>query len=109
VLTWLAVTFLTPPETDATLVSFYRRVFPSRLGWSRIADLAPEVVPDSDLSLRIAAAVIGSITIFIALPAMGDWILGNTARATGLTVVALLFGGVMMVMLHKIAPSDATR
>jgi len=109
VMTWLAVTWLTPPETDATLTSFYRRVFPSRLGWSRIAALAPDVVPDSDLGLRIAAAVVGSITIFVALPALGDWILGNTARAIGLTVVALLFGGVMMFMLHKIAPSNVAR
>ncbi len=105
VITWLAVTFLTRPESDETLLSFYRLVFPSRQGWTRIAKLAPEVQPDQDLGLRILAAVVGSITIFVALPAMGDWIFGNVSRAAVMTVVAIGSGGVTLVLLRKIAPS----
>src|SRR5213596_3031301 len=40
---WLAVTFLTRPESDATLVAFYRRTRPSRAGWGPVAALAPDV------------------------------------------------------------------
>ena len=31
---WLTLTFLTPPETDATLVAFYRRTRPGLTGWA---------------------------------------------------------------------------
>ncbi|HKX30292.1 MAG TPA: sodium:solute symporter family protein, partial [Blastocatellia bacterium] len=34
---WLAVTFLTPPEPDETLLNFYRRVEPEGPGWRSIA------------------------------------------------------------------------
>jgi hypothetical protein len=35
--TWLAVTLLTAPESDATLQAFYNRVRPAALGWRRFA------------------------------------------------------------------------
>ena len=38
---WSTVTLLTPPESAATLVAFYRRTRPSLLGWRPIAALAP--------------------------------------------------------------------
>ena len=34
---WLAVTFLTAPETDATLDRFYRQVRPGGPGWRQVA------------------------------------------------------------------------
>src|SRR4051812_22758692 len=34
---WLTVTLLTPPETEATLERFYRRVRPGGLGWRVVA------------------------------------------------------------------------
>src|SRR2546422_2326299 len=37
---WLAVTFLTRPEPEGTLVAFYRRTRPSRAGWGPVAALA---------------------------------------------------------------------
>ncbi len=105
VITWLITTFLTPPESDQTLLSFYRLVFPSRLGWTRIAKLAPEVSPDHDLAWRILAAVVASLTIFMALPAMGDWIFGNYVRAAGMTAAAIALGGLTLVLLRIVAPS----
>ncbi len=35
--TWLAVTLLTQPESEATLQAFYNRVRPAALGWRRFA------------------------------------------------------------------------
>src|SRR5436190_2282953 len=40
---WLAVTFLTKPEPRETLVAFYRRTRPSRVGWAPIPAQAPDV------------------------------------------------------------------
>jgi solute:Na+ symporter, SSS family len=47
---WLAATFLTAPEPEATLVAFYRRVRPGGRGWARVAraaGLEPEPVAGS--------------------------------------------------------------
>jgi len=104
VITWLIVTLLTAPESDATLVSFYRQIHPSRRGWSRIAALAPDVTPDRDLPLRILAAAIGSITIFVALPAMGAFIFGDITSAVWLGLIACACAGTMLWLLRIIAP-----
>src|SRR5438034_9447900 len=44
---WLAVTYLTGPEPQEKLLSFYRRTRPSRSGWGPIAAIAPEVKASS--------------------------------------------------------------
>jgi Na+/proline symporter len=105
VLTWLLATFATRPESDETLCGFYRLIFPSRLGWQPIAKLLPDVQPDRDLGLRVLAAVVGSVTIFLTLPAIGDWIFGNFLRGL---ILSLLAGGcfaVMLTLLRVIAPT----
>ena len=42
---WLVVTRLTPPEPDATLAAFYRRVRPGGPGWARVAARLGEPAP----------------------------------------------------------------
>ncbi len=42
---WLAVTWLTPPEPEATLAAFYRRVRPGGPGWARLAARLGEPPP----------------------------------------------------------------
>src|SRR5439155_20101459 len=37
-ITWLAVTYLTPPEPDETLNAFYTRVRPGGPGWARVSE-----------------------------------------------------------------------
>src|SRR5437667_2335815 len=69
---WLAVTFLTRPEPEGTLVAFYRRTRPSRTGWGPVAALAPDVRASADGTAtprdwasrlaRIDAAALGSPT-----------------------------------------------
>lgn len=104
VITWLIVTLLTKPESDATLVAFFRLVYPSRLGWTRISQLASDVQPDEDVGRRIVAAVTASASIFFALPAMGDWIFGSYLRAFALTLAALGCFTFTMIQLQRIAP-----
>ena len=43
---WLAVTWLTPPESEQTLVSFYTRVRPGGPGWVRVAAAAGAPPPE---------------------------------------------------------------
>jgi SSS family solute:Na+ symporter len=56
--TWLAVTLLTAPESEATLQAFYNRVRPAALGWRRfaqtayVAALAQSAAPDAPNEAR---------------------------------------------------------
>jgi solute:Na+ symporter, SSS family len=108
VITWLITTFLTPPESDATLTHFYRLIRPSTLGWKPIAKLAPEIKADSDLGWRIVASIVGSIEIFIVIQMLGDWIFGNLLRASLLTLAAVLVGAILYRMVSRIT-QPATR
>src|SRR4051812_42029740 len=50
---WLAVTYLTPPETEATLDRFYRQVRPGGPGWKPVAErlgYAGDRIPGGALS-----------------------------------------------------------
>ena len=106
VITWLIVTLALPPESESTLVDFFKLVRPSRLGWGRIADKCPAVEPDRDLGLRVVAAGVASLTIFVALPAIGDWIFGNYTRASVFTLLTAVFGVTTVGLLKSIAPTE---
>ncbi len=75
---WLAVTWWTPPEPEACLIAFYRRVRPPGPGWARIAKRAGDAPPEP----------IG--------PVLGDWLVG------GVLVYACLFG-VGALLLDSVA------
>src|SRR6266566_2942347 len=72
---WLAVTFLTRPESDATLVAFYRRTRPSRAGWGPVAALAPDVRPSADGLANLIDWVAGCVLVYGALFGVGKLLL----------------------------------
>ncbi|MFN2421323.1 MAG: sodium:solute symporter family protein [Gemmatimonadota bacterium] len=91
---WLATTFLTAPESDATLVAFYQRVRPGGPGWARIARAAGygrEPIAGSPFNaLNWLAAV---VAVYSALFGVGRLIFGATSSATAwLGLAALAFG-----------------
>ena len=75
---WLAVTFATRPETDATLVAFYRRTRPSRLGWGPVAARAPDVRPSTDGLANLLDWVAGCVLVYGALFGVGKLLLHET-------------------------------
>ncbi len=101
VVTWIVATYLTPPESNETLVQFFRKTRPSYLGWGPISKIVPEVVPDRDLGWRVLASVVGSVTIFLLLQCVGDWIFSNYPRALLLTLLAGLAIWLTMRLLQK--------
>ena len=74
---WLAVTFLTPPESEATLERFYRRVRPGGAGWRPVSErlgYGPEPIPGGALSWLNWAA--GVIAVYAAVFAVGALLTG---------------------------------
>ena len=84
---WLAATYLTKPEPQETLVSFYRRTHPSRTGWGPIAALAPDVKASSGGLSNLLDWVAGCTLVYGALFGVGKLLLGDTT--TGLLLLAL--------------------
>jgi solute:Na+ symporter, SSS family len=93
---WVTATLLTRPVDDATLRSFYALVQPGGPGWHRVLDRAAAagepvvgtgagwIVPQG-----ILAMVAGSLAVYSALFAIGNWIYGRVPLAAGLSIVAI--------------------
>jgi SSS family solute:Na+ symporter len=88
---WLATTFLTKPESQATLTAFYRRTRPSRTGWAPIAALAPEVQVTSSGLSNLLDWIAGCVLIYGVLFGVGKLLLHETG--TGLVLLALGLAG----------------
>jgi Na+/proline symporter len=89
---WLAVTFLTAPEPEAQLVSFYKRTRPSAALWKPIARLAPEVPAARDLKYNFFDWIAGCALIYGALFGTGKVILKDYALGVALLAVAAAAG-----------------
>jgi len=92
---WLAVTYLTKPESRETLVAFYRRTRPSRSGWAPIAALAPEVKVTSDGLSNLLDWVAGCVLIYGVLFGVGKLLLHETGIGLLLLGLGLLGGYVI--------------
>ncbi len=94
---WLAVTFLTPAEKTETLIRFYQKTHPGGPGWQKIINKAASkgieltkgegkwTVPSG-----IIAMLLGCVFVYSTMFATGNWIYGNYALATGLTVSVIV-------------------
>jgi len=85
---WIIATFVTKPESDATLINFYRRTRPSIWGWGPIAAKAPEVKPTKDGIWNFVDWIAGCVMVYAALFGVGKIIFGETALGIGLLVLA---------------------
>jgi SSS family solute:Na+ symporter len=82
---WLAVTFLTQPETDETLKAFCKHVNPT-VGWK--AYRSTDVAVVGNLPLQILGMFLGCVVVYAALFATGSFIYGNVAIGGVLAVVS---------------------
>src|SRR6185436_9562405 len=85
---WLAVTFLTQPESKATLTAFYRRTRPSPGGWRPIAELAPEVRISGDGMANLVDWIAGCVLIYSVLFGVGKLLLKEFTMGFTLLAVA---------------------
>jgi len=98
---WLTVTFLTAPESDETLVAFYRRTRPSIAGWRPIAKLAPDVQPARDALKNLIDWVAGCMLIYGALFGTGKILLHELAPGLELLAMGAIGLGIIYRDLSK--------
>jgi solute:Na+ symporter, SSS family len=94
---WLIVTWLTPPESEATLIAFYRRVRPHGPGWTPVAAAAGSSIETTaqaaqSLVSEIANAALGCVLVYAALFGVGEILLRSVPLGCGLLVVSALAG-----------------
>ena len=92
---WLTVTFLTKPESNDTLVAFYRRTAPSLTGWGPVAALAPDVHPRQDGLANLVDWICGCVLIYGVLFGVGKLLLQETALGFGLIGIGVAAGAVI--------------
>src|SRR3989441_4449729 len=92
---WLAVTFLTKPEPNETLVAFYRRTRPSRAGWAPVAAQAPDVLAASGGLSNLLDWIAGLVLVYGVLFGVGKLLLHDTGPGLLLLVLAALGGSVI--------------
>jgi Na+/proline symporter len=92
---WLAVTFLTSPESPQTLIAFYRRTHPSSAGWRPIAKLAPDVGPSTDGLANLLDWMCGCLLIYGILFGTGKLLLKDFAAGSLLLAMGLAAGAVI--------------
>ena len=94
-LVWLAATFLTQPEPDSKLLSFYRLVRPGVMGWKHVAALAPEIAPTRDGWYNLLDWVMGCLMVYMTLFAIGKLLLGSTGTGVLFLAIAAVSGYVI--------------
>jgi SSS family solute:Na+ symporter len=86
---WITVTFLTRPEPDSMLETFYRRVRPGGPGWARIstqAGFGREPIPGGALAWTNWIA--GIVAVYASLFGIGKILFGELGAGIGLLAIA---------------------
>ena len=89
--TWIATTFLTKPEPDATLDAFYRRVRPGGPGWRQVSQrlgYGRESIPGGALAWTNWIA--GIVAVYSTLFGLGKLVFGQIATGLILRSVAVV-------------------
>lgn len=88
---WLSVTFLTAPETDSVLASFYERVRPGGPGWARVSErlgYGRESIPGGALAWTNWIA--GIVAVYGSLFGIGKIVFGELGNGIILLVIAVI-------------------
>ena len=98
---WLVTTFLTKPESNATLVAFYRRTRPGLWGWKPMAALAPEVPVAGGFIWNVLDWIAGCALIYGLLFGTGKLLLGSIGLGLGLCAIGLAAGAFIYMDLSR--------
>jgi len=108
-LAWIAVTFLTAPSSQETMLRFFKLIQPSPTGWKPVIEKgiasgeldSNEIIPGK-LPNQILGMFLGCILVYSALFSIGFIIYGNMMPALLSGFVALISGYLMLKNWDKI-------
>ncbi len=111
---WIIVTFLTQPVSNETLISFYKKVRPSKGGWNWVAKAIENEskitdTQDTQTDTKIPALVnwiIGVIFIYSFLFSIGKLLLGFVSSGLIFLLIAIISGAIMFKNLPSKKGSD---
>jgi len=86
---WLTVTFMTQPENESVLASFYERVRPGGPGWARVSEklgYGRESIPGGALAWTNWVA--GIVAVYATLFGIGKLVFGELGSGLTLLVIA---------------------
>jgi Na+/proline symporter len=97
---WMLVTWLTPPEPEAKLLEFYRRVRPGGPGWTALARRFADPPPGA-LTVHLLGWALGCVLIYSVLFGIGAVIFGRWRPALlSLGIGLLAGGGILKLLTH---------
>jgi hypothetical protein len=88
----LIATFVTKPESQQTLIGFYKRVHPTVYGWKSIALLMPELPEVRDVASNTFNWVMGVILVYGCLFGIGKLVFQQWAWGIALLLIAAVAG-----------------
>ena len=98
---WVTTTYLTAPESDATLLGFYRKVRPSAAGWRPVQRLAPDVPVSGDLGWNLLDWLAGCALVYGALFGIGKIILNDYTTGALFLLLSVAAGGFIYWDLNR--------
>ena len=104
---WIAVMYLTAPESDVTLDEFYRRVRPGGIGWKRQRERTG-ITPAQDLTRDLLRVVAATLLLFGSMFAIGAFLLLQSLTGF-ITLIFAAIGGVWLRQLNKRKPILMTK
>jgi SSS family solute:Na+ symporter len=105
---WITVTLVTRPTEQVTLLSFYRKIRPGGPGWKKVLREASRSGEDVDSFLQekwdfptaMLAVLLGILTVYSILFAIGFWLYDNVPAGI-ISSVTALFSSVFLIRSWK--------
>ncbi|MGZ9067626.1 MAG: hypothetical protein ACXW2I_20090, partial [Burkholderiales bacterium] len=99
---WVGTTLLTKPESEVTLVRFYKLVRPAGPGWTNISRQAGVGASPDSLPQQLLGWILGCTFVYASLFGAGSALYGNMSQALVFGVVWLLSGiGLIRIVIRN--------
>jgi solute:Na+ symporter, SSS family len=103
---WVVTAYAAPQTDHAVLLAFYRKVRPFGPGWTAIRREAgivvDEVAAGDNIPMALVGWVTGCMAIWSALFAVGNCLYGRWGYATGLGVVFVVTGTILVRIVNRL-------
>ncbi len=106
---WLIVTYITPPDSQEVLESFYKKIQPGGKGWSPVLDRAVKAgrhiaIPSEETSIPkgVLAMLLGTLLVYAILFLIGQCIYGHWIMVGVWLAIVVIVGGLLWQLWGRI-------